>query len=225
MPGSSINKDPRIIGKVNNVSQHVTYYTASPTSNYWTPLTSRVEELDSSHEQTSPHYSSQHKVVSTKSAVPPQPSSNSHVTSIQGDRNSAVFDTGATSGCVKTADKFQSTTQNHTKSSAYLLAKKTAASTQAKLHHNVRKPEKTADMVPELKHNSLIRGCKTSDAKYITVLTPNEVFIYDGDDTHISVSKESILRGWRDTTTGLWRVLLQPNVPHPKSEFIFPNVY
>ena len=48
-------------------------------------------------------------------------------------------------------------------------------------------------MVPELKHNSLISGGKYADANYITVLTPTELLIYDGNDTHISVSKKSIL--------------------------------
>ena len=76
-------------------------------------------------------------------------------------------------------------------------------------------------MVQELKHNSLISGDKFADANYITVLTRTEVLIYGGNDIHISVSKEEILRGWRDTTTGLWRVPLQPNVPPPKSELIF----
>ena len=94
----------------------------------------------------------------------------------------------------------------------------TAASTQAKLYPDVCEPAKTVDMVPELKQNSLISGGKFAYANYITVLTPTEVLIYDGNYTHISVSKESILRGWRDTTKGLWRVPLQPNVPHPKSE-------
>ena len=99
--------------------------------------------------------------------------------------------------------------------------KTTAASTQAKLYHDVREPAKTVDMVPELKHNSLISGVKFADANYIKVLTPTEVLIYDGNDMHISISKESILRGWRDTTTGLWRVPLQPNIPPLESESIF----
>ena len=91
----------------------------------------------------------------------------------------------------------------------------TAASTQAKLYHNVHDPGKTVDMVLDLEHNSLISGGKFADANYITFLTPTEVLIYDGNDIHISVSKESILRGYRDTTTGLWRVPLQPNAPPP----------
>ena len=60
-----------------------------------------------------------------------------------------------------------------------------AASTQAKLFHGVCEPSKTVDMVPQLQHNSLISGGKFSEANYITVLTPTEVLIYDGEDTHI----------------------------------------
>ena len=78
-------------------------------------------------------------------------------------------------------------------------------------------------MVPQLQHNSLISGGKFADTKCITVLTPTEVLIYDGKDTHISVSEVPILQGWRDTTTGLWRVPLQPIVPPPKSEFTSNN--
>ena len=99
--------------------------------------------------------------------------------------------------------------------------KTTAASAQSKLYHDVREPAKTVDMVSELKHNSLISGAKFADTNYITVLTPTEVLIYDGNDIRISVSEEEILRGWRDNATGLWRVPIQPNVPPPKSEFIF----
>ena len=99
----------------------------------------------------------------------------------------------------------------------------TAAIAQVKLYYNVREPEKTVDMVPELKRKLLIIRGKFADEKYITVLTPTEVLIYDSNDIHISVSKESILRGWRDITKGLWRVPLKLNVPPPKSEFIFLN--
>ena len=40
---------------------------------------------------------------------------------------------------------------------------------------------------------------------------------------HISVSKGPILQGWRDTTTVLWRVPLQPIFPPPKCEFTSHN--
>ena len=163
MPGSSNNIEPRISGIVNNVIQQVKHYTASPTSNYWTLLTSQVKDLGLSHEQ----------------------SSHSYVTSILGDSNSAVFDIGATFNCGRTGDKFQSTTQKSHKIFHMRTGETTAASTQAKLYHGVREPSKTLDMVPQLQHNSLISGGKFVDANYITVLTPTEVLIYDGEDTHI----------------------------------------
>ena len=61
----------------------------------------------------------------------------------------------------------------------------TAASTQAKIYQDVRESAKTVDMVPQIQHNSLISGGKCADANYITVLTPTEVLIYDGKDTHV----------------------------------------
>ena len=101
--------------------------------------------------------------------------------------------------------------------------KTTAASTQAKLFHGVREPSKTVHMVTKLHHNSLISGDEFSDANCITVLTPNEVLIYDGKDTHISVPNKPILKFWIDTTTGLWHVPPQPHAPTTKHEGISHN--
>ena len=55
----------------------------------------------------------------------------------------------------------------------------TKASKEAKLHHDVREPAKTVDIVPELQHNSLISGSKFADADYVIILTPTELLIYD----------------------------------------------
>ena len=99
----------------------------------------------------------------------------------------------------------------------------TVASTQAKLYHDVCEPAQTEEMVLQQQHNSLLSGGKFADTNYITVLTTNEVLIYDNKDTHISVSSRQILNGWRDTIKGLWRVPLQPIVPPPKYEFTSHN--
>ena len=146
-----------------------------------------------------------------------------YVTPSLGDSNSAVFDTGATSSCGRTGDKFEPTTQRSHKIFHMPTGETTSASTQAKLFHNVREPAKTVDMVPQLQHNSLISGGKFADANYIKVLTPTEVLIYDGKDTRISVSNKQILKCWRDTTTDLWRVPLQPRAPNPKHEVTSHN--
>ena len=65
MQGSIDNKEPRISGIVNNNSQKVKHYTSSPTSDYWTPLDSQVEELGSSHEQSAHHMSHQSWEIAT----------------------------------------------------------------------------------------------------------------------------------------------------------------
>ena len=76
------------------------------------------------------------------------------------------------------------------------------ASVKAKLHHSVREPACTVDMVPDLKHNSLMSARKFANAQYIKVLTPTKVLVYDnmGDLQH-SISSTAILRGWRCVNT------------------------
>ena len=69
----------------------------------------------------------------------------------------------------------------------------TAASTQARLFHDICEPAKTVEMAPQLQQNSLISGGKFADANYITLLTRTEVLIHDGKYTHISVSNKPIL--------------------------------
>ena len=87
------------------------------------------------------------------------------------------------------------------------------ASFKAKLHHSVREPARTVDMVPDLKHNSLMSAIKFANDQYITVLTHTEVLVYDdmGDLQH-SISSTAILRGWRCKHSGLWQVPLKPVV-------------
>ena len=122
---------------------------------------------------------------------------------------SAVFDTGATSTCGMVGDDFEETEEKSSKVFHMPTGETTPASTISKLHHGVREPAKTVDMVPALKHNSLISGPKFADANYVTVLTPTEVLIYDGRGLNIFINKKAIIRGWRDIHSGLWRVPLQ----------------
>ena len=78
-------------------------------------------------------------------------------------------------------------------------------STKAFLHHPVREPAISADVVPSLVRNSLLSASKFADAKYITVLAPEEVLIYDDlGELQLTISQKAILKGWRCKTTGLW---------------------
>ena len=87
------------------------------------------------------------------------------------------------------------------------------ASIKAKLHHSIRETPCTVDIVPNLKHNSLMIANKFAHAQYITVLTTAEVLVYDDmGDLQRSISSKTILRGWRYKNCGLWRVPLTPVV-------------
>ena len=200
-PGSINSKEPGINGILNNNIQNIKHYTSFPTSNYLTSLDSQVKELGSSHEHATHKY----------------------VTPSLGDSNSAVFDTGTTSSGGRTREIFYPTTKISYKTFHMPTSETTAANTQAELFHDVREPAKTVDVVTQLQHNSLISGGKSADVNYITVLTPTEVLIYDGKDTHISVYNKPTLKCWRYTITGLWRVPLQPPAPTTKHEGIAHN--
>ena len=58
-------------------------------------------------------------------------------------------------------------------------------------------------MVPALKDNSLISAIEFADANYITVLTPEGVLIYDGNETKLLASGQVILTGRRFKKRGL----------------------
>jgi len=74
----------------------------------------------------------------------------------------------------------------------------TNASAKA-LHPNTRlkKQARELDILPELKHNSLLSVCKLSDAGYTTNFHSNDggVTVHWADDIYIKVKKEAILQG------------------------------
>jgi len=127
-------------------------------------------------------------------------------TSKQSRRQSAVYDSGATSHCGRYGDDFEPSEELSHKVFHLPNGNTAKASTRAKLHLKLRDPACTVDMVPDLKHNSLISASKFADANYITVLTPTEVLIYDGERLKLEINKEGVLRGWRDSEAGLWCV-------------------
>jgi hypothetical protein len=63
---------------------------------------------------------------------------------------------------------------------------------KAKLLLDAKKPAKTVDIVPNLKHNSLLSAGKVADAGYVSVLTPSAVLIYH-QDKYTPIPKEAVL--------------------------------
>ena len=133
--------------------------------------------------------------------------------------STAVFDSGATSHCGRIGDEFTPTNEASTKIFHLPNGQTTAATNKAKLKLDVREPARTVDMVPELKHNSLISASKFVDANYITILTPTEVLIYDGDGLKLEINHDAILRGWREAS-GLWRVPLSKDAYSTQAEYV-----
>ena len=57
----------------------------------------------------------------------------------------------------------------------------------------------------------------------MTVFDGEEVYIYDSSNTKVTVSRESILRGWFDKDTNLWQVPLFPVVLNPNTDTVLVN--
>ena len=90
---------------------------------------------------------------------------------------------------------FIQTTQQSTKVFSIDEGRRTPGSNIAKLHHPVRKPAQTVDMVPALAGKSLLKGAKFSEAGYISVCDGDEVNLYDSRTARIIVSEEAVLKG------------------------------
>jgi len=123
---------------------------------------------------------------------------NTHHKPTTNKTNSAVYDSGHTSSCGRIGDNFEITNKKSTKIFHMPNGATAAASNQAKMKIKLREPAMSVDIVPDLQHNSLISASNFADANYITVLTPTEVLIYDGENLTMKINKEAILQGWRE---------------------------
>jgi hypothetical protein len=52
-----------------------------------------------------------------------------------------------------------------------------------------------------------------ADAGYITVFDQEHVKIYDANNTQLIATRAAVINGWRDISTGMWRVALLPTAP------------
>ena len=83
-----------------------------------------------------------------------------------------------------------------------------SGSNVAKLHHKVRKPARTVEMVPSLTNNSLLSGGKFTQAEYVSVCKDKEVNLYDVHTVKTTVSEEAMLKVCRCPRANLWRIPL-----------------
>ena len=129
----------------------------------------------------------------------------------QSMEGTAVMDSGTTSTVIQPKDNKYVIDTKVPSNKIFTVAtgEQAKGGNQAKLRINLRGQATTADMVPTLRHNSLISTSKLADANYHTVFTPNEVLVYDGA---VEANKVPVWKGWRDSETGLWRVPLVDKV-------------
>jgi hypothetical protein len=129
----------------------------------------------------------------------------------QSMEGTAVMDSGTTSTVIQPKDNKYVIDTKVPSNKIFTVAtgEQAKGGNQAKLQINLRGQAATADMVPTLRHNSLISTSKLADANYHTVFTPNEVLVYDGA---VEANKVPVWKGWRDSETGLWRVPLVDKV-------------
>ena len=91
-----------------------------------------------------------------------------------------------------------------------------------RLPFNIRHPADEVHTVPGIRHNLLSMN-QFVEAKYITIFDEDEVNIYDATNTEVTVSRGSILRGWRLRKEGLWRIPLVANVRNENTDTVLVN--
>ena len=133
---------------------------------------------------------------------------------------SIVVDSGASSTCIRTADKKHVEVLDEDSPKIFLNANGTEskAGKKAKLPYNMRMPAVDADMVDDLAKNSLLSTGKLADADYVTVFTKDEVRIFDAEAAKFNVEGKMVLKGWRCNETGLWRIPLRENWSNQNTE-------
>ena len=120
-------------------------------------------------------------------------------------------------------DPFIQTGQPSTKVFTVADGHLTPGSKMAKLHHPVREPTRTVDIVPALADQYLLSGNKFAEAGYVSICDDAEVNIYDGHTVKIVVSEVAVLKGWRCLRTSMWRGPFQPTVTNPNKDTLLIN--
>ena len=88
---------------------------------------------------------------------------------LSGSIPSDAYDTACTSNVGMVGNPFFQTGRTSTKVFTVEDSHKTPGSTEANLHHTVRDPARTVDMVPALADQSLLSGNKFAQAGYVTI--------------------------------------------------------
>ena len=117
---------------------------------------------------------------------------------------STVADSGATSSIGTENDPSERTGKPSTKQFILPNGDTIPASEIAEYPFDVWRPAKELHITPGISQNSLLSTSKYADADYITVFEKDRVNVYNAKNTMITVSREAVLRGWREEGEDLW---------------------
>ena len=127
-------------------------------------------------------------------------------------KESAIIDSAASSSCCPTRAKIKSTGRRSTKAFAVPTGQIAVAGEERELPHNLRAPANVCHEVPSMEQDTLLSVPKLVDAGYTPILTKEGVEVYNTSDIKFKVSKEAVLRGWREPESGMWRIPLEEGV-------------
>ena len=142
---------------------------------------------------------------------------------MDGSIPSTIADIGATSGVGTKDDPSQRTNKPSDKRFILSSGKVIQATEIAEYPFNVRAPANEVHITPGVSQHSLLSTGKYADANYITVFNKDTVNVHDSNDTIITVTKDAILRGWRDMVNKLWRIPLVKVVQNVTTDTIVIN--
>jgi hypothetical protein len=87
-----------------------------------------------------------------------------------------------------------------------------------KLHHNLREPARSINIVPSLVGITLLSTVKMVEASYTAIYEDKEVNLYDTTTTKFTVLADAILKGWQCPWAKLWHVPLVDNVHNENTD-------
>ena len=116
---------------------------------------------------------------------------------IDGSIHSVAWDKECTSYAGIVGDLFIQTNGKSANNFALMDGHPTPATSIAQLEQKIKEPERTVNMISALANQSLLSGVKFVEARYVSVCDGEEVNIYDGYTTKITVSEKAFLSGWR----------------------------
>ena len=145
---------------------------------------------------------------------------------LDGSIASMIADSGTTKtvGTLADEEHFEETDEISDKVFAVANGALEAATKIAKLKHNLRDEARRVHLVPGINSATLLSTGELADAKYISIFDEEEVNIYDANNTKITTTRGSVLRGYRDRNAGVYRVPLVDNIQNVNTDTVIVNV-